>query len=223
MSAVPIRAISVKLDRNVAPVVGEAFASAPLTVVGTLPTGLTFEGVTAVYAELHNSGGLIATDDGLEVLPTGDSVSLTFSGTKMQQAAGRYFISVYAVYPGDRIEILRTANLHLYDGLASFRQLVYWGTSAEETLDAADVAALGNSSLNSNREQSFTVDGGGEYIYFVCPASFGVPSFAANGFPTVGWTEGNVELTSDTGAPVAYKTYRTPTTQAGDGIEITVS
>lgn len=226
MSAVPIRTISVKLDRNVAPITGEAFASAPLTVLGTLPEGLTFEGATRVYAELHaerdGSGSPLATSEDADISSPGQTAELAFSSISMQQIAGRYYVSVFAQYPDDRIETLRGIELHLFDGGAAARKRVYWGVSAATELDGDSILALEFSDLGSSRARSFTIDGDDSYIYYAYPEEWGEASFAAFGLPTLGWVESLVDLIVGN-TITSMRVYRTPATQAGSGIEITVS
>ena len=123
MSAVPIRTFTATLSRSTSPIAWEAFAGAPLSIVGALPAGQDFAGVTAVRAELHdsltNSEAPLAVSDALTALPTGSSVTLTFSSAATNRPAGRYWVSVYATYADARLEVFRLAELHLVEGAVS--------------------------------------------------------------------------------------------------------
>lgn len=226
MSVIPIRSISVRLDRNVAPATGEAFAGVPLTVAGALPDGLTFEGATRVWAELHSdrnsATGPLATSDELGSIPDGQTVELTFAAAAMQLDSGKYFVTVFASYSEARIETLRVAELRIFDGAASFRKRVYWGSSPSSDLDADGIAALEFSALATGRARSFMVNGNDGYIYYAYPEEWGEASFAAFGLPTSGWVEYPVDLVAGN-IITRMRVYRTPAVQAGDDIEITVS
>lgn len=120
---VPVKSFAVPLNRNVAPVAWEAFAGAPISITGTLPAGQDFTGLTAIRAELHltqnNSETPLAVSDDLQSLPAASTVTLTFTSAKMNRAAGKYYIGIYATYTGDRVEIFRVAELRLSEGGSS--------------------------------------------------------------------------------------------------------
>lgn len=64
-----------------------------------------------------------------------------------------------------------------------FQPKVYWGVSAEETLDSAGILALASSALASSRGRTLSVNAGaGQYIYYAIPSSFGTPTFNVGGF-----------------------------------------
>lgn len=64
-----------------------------------------------------------------------------------------------------------------------FQPKVYWGVSAETTLDSAGILALASSALASSRARTLSVNAGaGQYIYYAIPSSFGTPTFNVGGF-----------------------------------------
>lgn len=108
----------------------------------------------------------------------------------------------------------------------SLRHKAYWGTSANPSLDSAGILALSGSALTSGRARSFTVNGGGEYIYYAYPNSFdsgGDASFTVNGFPTSGWVKTTVNFTNASGNTTLFSVYRSAEVQSGSGITVSVT
>ena len=85
------RIFQAALSRSVSPIAWDAFAGAPLSIVGALPTGQDFAGITGIRAELHaeqsNSEAPLAVSDTLAALPTGSTVTLSFSSAALNRAA----------------------------------------------------------------------------------------------------------------------------------------
>ena len=144
MSAVPIRTFSATLSRSTSPIAWEAFAGAPLSILGVLPAGQDFAGITAIRAELHdsltNSAAPLAVSDALTTLPTGASVTLAFSSAATNRPAGRYWVSFYATYASGRLEVFRLAELQLVEGAVS--QLTPQAPAPALYATSADVAAV---------------------------------------------------------------------------------
>ena len=97
----------------------------------------------------------------------------------------------------------------------NFRSRRWWGTSALDTFTGADILDLQNSELATNRQQTRTINGGGNYIWFAFPTSFGVPSFVVNGLPNTAFTTSTVSHTNAAGNTQNYYVIRTNTVQNG--------
>lgn len=107
----------------------------------------------------------------------------------------------------------------------SFRHKVYWGTSGAAFLDSAGILGLGGSAFATGRARTFTVDGGGEYIYYAYPNSYdsgGDATFTVNGFPTSGWVKTTVSFLNASGNTTLFSVYRSAAVQSGTGISVTV-
>lgn len=108
----------------------------------------------------------------------------------------------------------------------NFRHKAYWGTSASTSLDSAGILGLPNSAFATGRARTFTVNGGGQYIYYAYPASYdagGDASFTVNGFPTSGWVKTTVSFTNASGNVTSFSVYRSAEVQSGSGIQVTVA
>jgi len=104
-----------------------------------------------------------------------------------------------------------------------FRWKRYWGTSPNTSLNDAEIIALANSELATSRAKSFTISGGGEYIYYVYPAAWGTATFTVNGLLNTAWTLSVQSHTNASGGTTNYNVYRSNTVQHGSGISIVVS
>jgi hypothetical protein len=73
----------------------------------------------------------------------------------------------------------------------------YWGTFATfVALNSAQILALSNSELSTTRVQTRNgIDGGGDYLVFAWPTSFGNPTFVVNGLPNTAWSKVNNSFT----------------------------
>lgn len=97
----------------------------------------------------------------------------------------------------------------------NFRSRKWWGTNALNTFTGANILSLQNNELATNRQQTRTINGGGEYIWFAFPTSFGVPSFIVNGLPNTAFTTQTVSHTNASGNTQDYYVIRTNTVQNG--------
>lgn len=94
------------------------------------------------------------------------------------------------VHTGQNITSNRTYTMTANDGTSSvgrntslvFENKRYSGTSANGNLATFDPATLQNSEFASSRAVVKTINGGGQYIYFCHPESFGIPTWIVNGF-----------------------------------------
>jgi hypothetical protein len=97
----------------------------------------------------------------------------------------------------------------------NFRSRRWWGTSALDTFTGTDILDLQNSELATNRQQTRTINGGGDYIWFAFPTSFGLPSFVVNGLPNTAFTIQTASHTNASGNTQNYYVIRTNTVQNG--------
>lgn len=65
----------------------------------------------------------------------------------------------------------------------SWQPRTFWGPDVDGLSTEADIEALANSALDSNRNRTFTVTAGaGEHIYYAFPSAYGTPVFTVGGF-----------------------------------------
>ena len=105
----------------------------------------------------------------------------------------------------------------------TFLPRAWWGTNANTSLSSAQILTLSNNTLTSTRSRSFTINGGGQYIYYAYPSSYGAATFTVNGLLSTAWTLTVVSHTNASGHTQNYNVYRTNTIQNGTGISIVVS
>lgn len=106
---------------------------------------------------------------------------------------------------------------------AEFQRRIHWGTNAAESLNSAGILALANNRFGTSRQLSVTMDGGGEFLYFAYPASWGDASFTVGGLPTTGWIKTTVGHTNASGSTVNYFVYRSEYKQNGTNIQISIN
>ncbi|RAI01119.1 hypothetical protein DLJ53_18050 [Acuticoccus sediminis] len=94
-----------------------------------------------------------------------------------------------------------------------FKYRVFWGVSPSETLDAAGVLNLAESSLAGSLHRAMTVDAtGGQYLFYAYPVVFGdVGWVTAFGDPIAPVVE-TVTLTTPAGYTGSYYVVRLPNT-----------
>lgn len=103
----------------------------------------------------------------------------------------------------------RTANTSI-----NFLNDRFWGRSENTSLTNSGILAL-NNELSGSRSKTFTINGGGDYIYYAWPKRLGSASVKVNGldFTAVTVTEQNV--TNAAGYAEIYYVLRTNTIQNG--------
>ena len=109
----------------------------------------------------------------------------------------------------------RTYTLSASDGVTAvngntsitFSNRRYWGTSANSTLDNAQILALTNE-FSTTRSQTRSITAAGEYIYFAYPAAWGTASFTVNGLLNTAWELTVVSFTNASGYTSNYNVYR---------------
>lgn len=104
-----------------------------------------------------------------------------------------------------------------------FRQRRWWGINASSTATTGLILSLGSSEFSTSRSKSFTINGGGQYLYYAYPSSFGAATFTVNGLLNTAWTLTVVSHTNASGYTENYNVYRSNTIQNGTGISIVVS
>jgi hypothetical protein len=97
----------------------------------------------------------------------------------------------------------------------NFRAKRWWGTSPLATFTGADILNLQNSELSTNRQQVRTFNGGGQYMWFAFPVSYGLPTFLVNGLPSTAYVTETVSHTNESGHTQNYYVTRTITVQNG--------
>ncbi len=116
----------------------------------------------------------------------------------------------------NRISVNKTSSV-------SFINKLYFGTSPNTSLDNSQVLGLQNNLLDTNKNRTITVNGEGQYIYYIYPASLGDSTFTINGLVSSAWTKTVVNVTNAFGNITSYNMYKTNTVQNGTGINITIS
>lgn len=131
----------------------------------------------------------------------------------------------------------RTWTLRVGDGLGItntvtstilFQNYMIWGRSTNTTLNNAAIQTLhttgggASRAFATSRSRSFTMDGGGQYIFIAYPAGFGSASFTVGGLPNTAFTLTTNSYTNASGYVTNYLIYRTDTIQNGTGINFVV-
>lgn len=96
-----------------------------------------------------------------------------------------------------------------------FKNKNYFGTTANADLAALDISAMQNSEFADSRLQTRVISGGGEYMVFSYPASFGEATFNVNGLTNTAFTTYVKPYTNSKGFTENYRIYRTNTIQFG--------
>lgn len=102
-----------------------------------------------------------------------------------------------------------------------FLDLRFWGTHPNSDITNSQLMTL-NSELSTNRKQTRTLDGNGEYIYFAYPTYMGKASFIIGGFSTV-LERKTMQVINDYNHIEDYYVYKTPHVQTGTDINIKVN
>jgi hypothetical protein len=104
----------------------------------------------------------------------------------------------------------------------SFKLMFYWGASAEESLNNSEVLALNKELKTASEEIEFSIDGNGEYLYFIYPTEWGAKDIYVNGFVVTEWELSVVPITNPFGDVTNYNMVRSTIKQNGDNIIITL-
>jgi hypothetical protein len=82
-----------------------------------------------------------------------------------------------------------------------------WGASASTAITDEQIAVLSND-MGAARGQIRQITASGQYLYFVLPSSFGVPSFTINGLTSTAWETTGRSIAFAGQASRAYTIYR---------------
>lgn len=124
---------------------------------------------------------------------------------------------------GDGLGVTNTATTAV-----NFLNYMVWGRSTNTTLANTAIQTLhtngGGSSraFATSRSRSFTMDGGGQFIFIAYPAGFGSASFTVGGLPNTAFTLTTNSYTNASGYVTNFLIYRTDTIQNGTGINFVV-
>ena len=121
------------------------------------------------------------------------------------------------------------------DLILTWKPRIFWGTSPNTTLTNAQILNLptsptGGSALVSNIQNSFTINGNGQYIWIVMPASFGQAiepdgsntKFIVGGLQNTFWIISTVNFTNQYGFTSFYNLYRSTSISYGIGVQINI-
>lgn len=180
--------------------------------------------VAPVISGMANNVGIV------EIGTTVTSVVLSWSLNKVMTALslnnGIGSISAAALtftHSAQSITTNRTYTLTAGDGVnttnasttVQFLSKRYWGTSASTTPTDAEIRAWAQEFATSRVKSTFNVAGGGNYIFYAYPDSFGAAAFTVGGL-----SYSDVVLTTRTvvnasGVGISYRIYRTGSVQFG--------
>lgn len=90
----------------------------------------------------------------------------------------------------------------------SFRNKRYWGSNPNNTLTNFQILSL-SSEFATNRNQSKTINGNGEYVWFAWPATFGSPTFNIDGFQNSDFSSFTQSFTNASGFTTNYYLFKT--------------
>jgi len=109
-----------------------------------------------------------------------------------------------------------TTNVNFYDKR-------YWGTSANTSLNDAEIIAL-SSEFSTSRGQSRNFNcSGGKYFYFAYPAFWGSASFTVGGLAFSDMNLTTRSFVNASGYSESYNIYRCNNIQTGSSINVVVS
>lgn len=104
-----------------------------------------------------------------------------------------------------------------------FLNKVYWGTSANQSLNNGEVNSLSGQMLSSSKNRAINVNGNGQYIYYCYPASWGDAIFTIGGLVNSAFTKTIQNITNQYGDVTSYAVWRSNTIQNGNNMNIQIS
>ena len=102
-----------------------------------------------------------------------------------------------------------------------WRHKRYWGVDAGTTINDAGILALVGNEFSTTKNKAYSIDGGGKYLYYCYPASWGLATFTVGGL-TVIFNLSVQNFTNASGHTESYNVYRSLNIQNGIGIAIVV-
>lgn len=194
----PFNTVAEALDSllYIAPDITNFSVSPNIVEIGTTVSELTFSwNLNKIFTSLSINNGIGSVTPSLLTLDVED---LTLTSN-----------TIFTITGGDGM------NNDSASASLNFRSKRWWGTSPLSTLTGTDILNLQNSELATGRQQTRTINGGGNYIWFAFPTSFGLPSFVVNGLPNTAFTLQTVSHTNESGNTQNYYVIRTDTIQNG--------
>ena len=85
---------------------------------------------------------------------------------------------------------------------------VYWGAAAAASLTDQQIATQLSGEVVTLRAQSRTIAASAQYVYFVLPATLGVPTFTVGGFVTTAWQVTQRAIAFDAQPAIQYAIHR---------------
>lgn len=170
----------------------------PIAQKGATLTSLTFNwAVNKVPVEQYLNGGAISNS----ITSLVKAVSITADTT-------------YTLTAFDGTAL--SGNTDTASLTVRFQSRFYYGTSASATLTSSQVIGLANKPFATGRARTFTIVGGGQYIYIAYPQSFGDATFKVNGLNSTAFTKlSPLSFTNESGFTETYTVYRTDDVQTG--------
>ena len=151
------------------------------------------------------------------------SASLTDAGNISPAIFSYNFASLSVtsnkIYVLDASDGTNTANAST---AINFSYKRYWGTYPSSYISSGSILGL-SQEFASTRNQSKTVDGNGEYIFFIYPTIWGSGTFSVNGLLSTAWNQTIQSFTNAQGYTALYNIYVSATIQSGTGIQITIT
>jgi hypothetical protein len=129
--------------------------------------------------------------------------------------------TTYALTYGVTVEGIDGTIINTATTSISFLPRRYWGYSASAELDDAGILAL-FSELAINRLQTRTLNPANQYLYFVWPSAYGIPTFKFNGIANSAWISTMRTVINAYSAAVPCNIYRSEYKQSGANIVIEV-
>lgn len=104
----------------------------------------------------------------------------------------------------------------------NFLNKIYWGTSANTSLNNSGVLGLSNNTLSNTKSRTITVNGNSQYIYYCYPVSMGDATFTFNGSSVI-LEKTTLSVTNALGDVTLYNIYKTGAIQNGTNLSITIN
>lgn len=180
--------------------------------VGTAEIGSTVSSVTFNWTR-NKVPATLSFDQGIG--------SITASLLTLTQSVNITGTTTYTLTANDGTAY--TGNSDTASTTVTFSHKAYWGTSASTSLNSAGVLGLATNTFTTTRARSFVIDGGGQYLYYAYPASFGAATFTVNGLLSTAWTLSVLSFTNASGNTTNFNVYRSDTIQNGTGIQVGIS
>lgn len=179
----------------------------------TLEFGNTSLLIPLSWSVTKNSNAITSiVVNGVNIPPTGNSQAGVASGNAIQNVT-----TTFGVTASDG-----TTTVSAFTQV-NWRNARYWGVYSSFTaLNSAQILGLTGASVGSGKELSTTrvqtrngIDGGGKYLVFAWPTSFGTPTFVINGLPNTAWTKvnNNYTFTNVYGYTASYDVWMSNTPQ----------